>query len=75
MKRKGDVEYGEEAEKMILELITNQPKTIGEITQAAHKTYGLKIHYYTIKRILHELERQGLITIRDTGRFKICERN
>jgi len=75
MKKKGDVEYGEEAEKMILELINNQPKTIGEITRETQKTFGLKIHYYTIKRILHELEKQGLIIIRDTGRFKICERN
>ena len=74
MKKKGDVEYGAEAEKMILELI-DRPKTIGEITREAQETYGLKIHYYTVRRLISELEKQGLIVIRNIGRFKVCERS
>jgi len=73
MKKKGDVEYGEEAEKMLYELL-DKPKTIGELTKDMQNRYGLKIHYYTVERLIEELQSQGLIVVKKVSRFKVCER-
>lgn len=70
MRKKGDYTYGDDAKKMLLSLL-DQPKTIAELTKDMKSKYFAKIHYYTVKRLLEEIEQQGLVCSRKVGRTRI----
>lgn len=74
MKRKGSYEYGEEAEKMLYEILSNNEETVAQVTRKMQQTYNLTIHNYTVERLLQQLAERRLAVGRRMGRFKLWRR-
>jgi len=74
MRKKGDISYGEDAKKMLLSLL-NEPKSIAELTREMQLNFFDKIHYYTVKRLLKEIEEEGILNSKKIGKIRIWWRD
>lgn len=70
MRKVGNYEYKEEAERIILSLVTQQPQTIMDITRIARTQFFAKIHPITVKRLLEKLKNDGKIRGKELGRCR-----
>jgi len=71
VRKKGDFEYGKDAEKALLSLLTDQPKTTAELTREMQDQFFKKIHFYTVQRLLIKLSEEGKIKWKIVGRIQL----
>lgn len=71
MKKKGDWEYREDAEKALLSLVTRYPKTVSQLTREMREDFFSKIHFVTVQRLLGNLKRGGKVRWTDKGKRRL----
>jgi len=72
----GCYEYGDEVKALVLSLITDKPITRNSITKELNKIpIYHNIHYYTIGRLLTELEKENKIKKIQMNRMNLWYRN
>jgi len=74
-RNKGDTEYKEEAESIVLSLLSDKPITRSALTNKLNELPKYhNIHYYTVGRILKRLEAKNKAKEISMGRIKIWVR-
>ena len=71
MRKKGDFEYGLDAEMALLSLITDRPKTTAQLAREMKDKFFSKIHYQTVQRLLNNLKRKGKVKWQDVGKMRL----
>jgi len=73
MKTKNAYSYRDTAEALILNIVTNIPKTTHRI-QSEAQLYFTKIHFATVKRLLNNLWKKGKVRKIEMGRYDLWSR-